>query len=214
MITKLLSLSISGIILLVISLNTLANSPADQLKDMLIQAPALSAKVVHSTYKYNERKNSKTLMQQLEAHLYLEQPLKFNWQVAGEFAQTVICDGITSWFYEADLNQVIIQPLKDKDLAQTPILLLSSQPDNIEKKFSVTASHTSNTTSFELLAKNPSNMFSKVIILFRQGLISNMTLHDKMYNIISLDFTQVKQLQSLPDKLFTFVLPKGVDIIR
>ena len=56
--------------------------------------------------------------------VWLVKPNQFRWQVDSPNQQLYVTDGVTLWSYEADLQQVIKQPL-GHEVSQTPILLLS-----------------------------------------------------------------------------------------
>lgn len=57
-----------------------------------------------------------------------QRPDRLRFETQQPFAQTIVADGQTLWFYDPDLNQVSARPQKDA-LAHTPAALLASSAD-------------------------------------------------------------------------------------
>ena len=155
-----------------------------------------------------------TLLQEVIAQLYLLAPLKFHWHVGGEFEQKIISDGTTSWLYEKDINQVIVQPLASLNLQDTPILLLSADANEISRLFVVEHVLDQKKMSFRLTAKQPDQLLTSIELVFIDKVIDSMKVEDKLSNITVFTFTQVKLSDTLTDGLFEFVIPAGVDVVR
>ena len=197
-----------------LAVNTdLAN--AKRFINLLNATPILQAKVVQASYKhFKDKTDKKILLQQLNADFFFKQPLKFKWQVKDDFQQQIIANGKLSWLYEPDIEQVIIKNITNYDIAHTPILLLGSSAAKIIKDFKVAILEQSRVKKFTFLPKKPDSMFNRLEVNFNLDMIQLIRVYDNLSNLTEFSFTQVKKLQSLPDSMFNFVIPKGTSVVK
>ena len=66
----------------------------------------------------------------------LQRPGRFRWEVVEPYSQVVVTDGTTVYVFDADLEQVTVQPL-DETLQGTPARLLIGSMDALESSFAV-----------------------------------------------------------------------------
>jgi len=72
--------------------------------------------------------------QSAQGEFLLSRPGKFRWTVDKPYKQLIVGDGEKIWFYDEDLQQVIVRGSRDA-LGATPAALLSGRED-VEKAFS------------------------------------------------------------------------------
>ena len=71
-----------------------------------------------------------------KGQLWISKPNRFRVDTISPSLQSLISDGTDFWSFDADLEQVIVSKLNE-DLNQMPILLFSSDIDNIENSYEV-----------------------------------------------------------------------------
>lgn len=154
------------------------------------------------------------VLQKSGGSMLFARPGKFRWSYDTPYQQLIVGDGEQVWFYDQDLEQVTARKL-DITLGSTPAALLAGGK-TIEQDFDLQeieaqgelewleASSKSEDTSFELIRLG----FS------RTGELREMILRDNLGQLTWLIFSQTEHNPALPDDLFQFTPPAGVDIIR
>lgn len=142
--------------------------------------------------------------------LWLERPNQFRYQIKSPNEQLYVSDGHQLWNYDKPLLQVIVQPL-NRQIQQTPLLLLSGKVSDISKLFKVTSIADG---EFELIPKSKDNLISKIVMTFKLGHPEDMQLTNPFGQITTINFTDVRMNQPISKSLFQFVPPKGVDVLR
>ena len=144
--------------------------------------------------------------------LYLQKPGRFRWDYADPSEQLILADGKQIWFYDKDLQQANVRGM-DASLANTPAVLLSGG-GSLSSQFDVTSLPPSDGLEwYQLIPKHADTDFQLVRIGFRGGELASMFLADKLNQVTQLTFTNPKRNTKLAPDLFTFVPPKGVDVI-
>lgn len=144
---------------------------------------------------------------------FLQRPGKFRWNYLKPFKQEIVSDSGKVWYYDEDLEQVTIRKL-DKSVGATPALLLSGDI-NLEDNFSFQQQGSDGEMSWiKLLPKNEDSGFKYVLIGFDQGLLAGMELSDNFGQLTRIYFSEIKMNPKLPDSLFKFTPPEGVDVFE
>ena len=122
-------------------------------------------------------------------------------------------DGQKFWIYDADLKQVTVKRL-DAALGSSPAALLSGS-NEIERGF--TLSNIEGRNGLEWLQAQPKSnetTFEKILMAFNsKSQLVVMELHDAFGNHTVLRFSELINNPALSSKRFTFVPPKGVDVL-
>jgi outer membrane lipoprotein carrier protein len=183
---------------------SLANaSPVSDLNTKLTSLETISAHFTQTVYDQNNQVLSKST-----GSLVLMRPNKFRFSIDAPSAQLTVSDGKTLTTYQPDLQQVTISPLP-KNTYQTPLSILSGEQGGLQKAFMVTE----NGNSFILIPKDKNSNFQKIQLVFQGDLLTSMTLWDNFSQKTNLAFSDVSQLLPSDKNLFSFMPPKGVDII-
>ena len=111
-----------------------------------------------------------------------------------------------------DMAQVNVRDM-DATLASTPAVLLSSGAP-VSREFEIkTLPDSEGLNWYELRPRQQNGDFLAARIGFAKGELRRMLLADKLNQLTRLDFSNAVRNQPLPDSLFTFSPPAGVDII-
>lgn len=156
------------------------------------------------------------VLQRVDGFMQVAKPGKLHWQTEGIYEQLVISNGSSLWIYDADLEQVSIKNM-DNRLAETPALLLGGDISAIADDFIINQQPTDASILYVLQPKDTSQLFDSLELRFNtlvesQPLIE-MTISDASGQITRIDFQNVQHNPELNDSIFTFTIPKGIDVI-
>lgn len=146
----------------------------------------------------------------------LERPGKFRWDYSKPFVQQIIGDGKKVWLYDRDLEQVTVKSMGGA-LGNTPALLLSgTEPLNNNffiNELGAEIDSNEDRDWVELLPKNTDAGFDRMVLIFEKDGLKAMELRDGLGQNTRLVFTDIKLNIQIDAAQFTFVPPKGIDII-
>ena len=205
-IKHLLHYSIAGIMLLA-SATSMAAEGINKLNNFM-----LSIVTYQADFKQTILDLKGNVIEEAQGKLQLERPGKFRWDYNQPYPQHIIADGERIWFYDVDLEQITVNP-QQETLADSPAALLSgvTMPDE-----------TYNISEFEsddglfwvrLVPKDLEANFQKITLAFNKHGLSQMVLRDSFGQQTRLVFTHAKENLVLADNTFTFIPPKGVDVV-
>jgi outer membrane lipoprotein carrier protein len=148
-------------------------------------------------------------------------PSRFRFDYQKPFAQTIVADGQTLWLYDADLEQVTART-QSQALGSTPAALIATAANlaSLEKDFVLQALPDADGLQWVLASpKNREGSLQSVRIGLKQedthvGL-SKLEILDALgqNSVLSFDRFSVNPA-GLGAATFSFVPPKGVDVIR
>lgn len=154
-----------------------------------------------------------TQLQETSGEMALQRPGLFNWHTDAPQEQLMVSDGKKVSLWDPDLEQVTIKTL-DQRLTQTPALLLSGDVSKISQSFDITYKEAGDVIDFVLKPKTKDTLFDSLRLSFRRGLINDMQLIDGVGQRTNILFMNVKANEPVPASKFTFVPPKGADVIQ
>jgi len=137
-------------------------------------------------------------------------PNKFRWQTTQPNQQLILADGNIIWIYDEDLEQVTKQQQHTSN-ANNPAIFLSGKVEGIPDRFIVSRIAEN---EFRLIAKSEEDMFESIRLSFSGEKLSEMVVKTRLGQESKFVFSQVELNATLPDRLFIFKPPKGVDIIE
>lgn len=144
--------------------------------------------------------------------LMLSRPGKFRWETQMPYPQLIVGDGERVWFYDEDLNQVVVRS-REEALGGTPAALLAGDAD-LNKTFDI--SSLPDRDGFSWLSAIPHNKetgFKEIRLGFIDGKLKMLELDDSFNQKIVTRFIQVDYNPAIPEERFTFKPPKGADVI-
>jgi len=144
---------------------------------------------------------------------YLQQPGKFRWNYTKPYLQEIVAKDDKVWFYDADLEQVIIKKI-DQSIGDTPALLLSGAVD-LKAKYQLLEQAQKNGLHWiKLIPKQQDSSFKYILIGLKAGVLSEMELSDNFGQLTKIIFSELKLPKKLEPTLFDFKAPKGTDVFE
>jgi chaperone LolA len=145
--------------------------------------------------------------------LALSRPDRFRWEYRTPYEQTIVADGKRVWLYDRDLEQVTVRPLED-GIGATPAMLLSGTGKVADAFTSTGIDPDARWKWYRLQPKQPSADFERVSLAFDgDGRLGGMELEDKLGQVTSIDFSDVRVNGRVDASQFQFTPPEGVDVI-
>ncbi len=179
---------------------------AEKLSPLLSGVKSMTANFTQTTQGAGARNGN------FSGTMSVQRPNQFRWQTASPAEQLIVANGDTLWVYDKDLKQATKQNV-DRQVGNTPALLLSGDPKRIAENFKVTQPNTSR-NYFELYPKSSNANFQKLGISFNSGKPVRMVLIDSLGQTTSIRFSNVRLNGNISASKFSFTPPEGVDVIN
>lgn len=130
------------------------------------------------------------------------------------FVQQIIANSEVVWVYDPDLQQATKQKL-DKQVGNTPALLLSGDSKKIASSFNVSEDpkNSAKNASFILKPKDKEAVFETLRVSFTGSSLKSMHLKDSLGQKTDIFFSQMQVNGKIAPSLFQFTPPKDVDVI-
>ena len=152
------------------------------------------------------------IIQEAKGRFELKRPGKFRWEYDPPYSQHIIADGKNLWMFDIELAQATVQPL-DEALGNAPIILLTDTKP-LTEDFEIREMPDAFGLSWIALAPRIQDTeFYRVEIGMDGNLIREMKLHDHFDQQTIIRFSNMLTNENLPDSLFIFSIPQGVDVI-
>jgi outer membrane lipoprotein carrier protein len=199
-----------ALFLLVFKLTVIASelTAVEQLSAQLKLMNSLSAQFTQSI-----EDNRGERLQQASGTLIVKRPRKFYWRTEQPYEHLVVTNGDLLWLYDIDLDQITKQKFTP-DLDKAPALLLSGEIAEISQQYTVEVITNNNVgLQFSLLPISDDNLFKQLTISFSGSLLTAMSLKDSFDQLTTISFTEVKLNTVVPEALFDFIVPDGIDVI-
>ncbi len=198
----------SALIIFTISISASAHADSlDKLKAFISGTQTMRAGFEQSVID----KNGKS-MQGASGTMQFSRPGKFRWEYLKPYKQEVVGDGVKLWIFDPDLNQVTVKKLGDS-LGDSPAALLAGNND-LDKHYTLT--DTGSKADIEWLdavPKSKDTTFERVRIGFKGDALNVMELKDNFGQTTVIKFSALEKNPKLAGGAFTFVPPKGVDVV-
>ncbi len=140
-------------------------------------------------------------------------PGKFRWEVRKPFEQLMVADGEQLYFYDRDLNQVVVKKLSEA-LGQTPAAVLFGTGDPGRSFALRDLAERDGLAWVELVPKAHDAGLHRIAIGFRNGLPIQMEVLDAFDRTTWFTFTTMVRDFRLPPETFRFAIPPGADVLR
>ena len=153
-------------------------------------------------------------LQTLQGEMQVKRPGLFRWDTTRPFSQQIVANGQTVWVYDPELQQATRQKL-DKQVGNTPALLLSGDSKKIASSFYVTQEKTGNKSlsAFVLKPKDKDAVFESLRVSFSGSQLNSMQLKDSLGQRTDISFSQIQVNGKIAESIFQFTPPKDVDVI-
>ncbi len=153
------------------------------------------------------------MLQQSTGTLQFSRPGKFRWEYDKPYEQVIVGDGVKLWVYDKDLNQVTERKL-DRALGASPAALLAGS-NEIDKSYTLTNIGSQEGLDWlEAVPKTKDGAFERIRLGFGKAGLDAMELRDQFGQVTVIKFADMERNGKLAADAFTFVVPKGADVIR
>ena len=144
--------------------------------------------------------------------LALQAPHLFRWQVTDPYQQLIVADGKKVWVYEPDLQQVTVRD-QGAEEAHSPLTILTDL-SQLDSEFKATDAGTRDGLEWlRLVSRSKDPQFEYADIGFDSSGPRRMVFKDTLGNRTEIAFSGWQRNPSLPADTFTFVPPKGTDVV-
>jgi outer membrane lipoprotein carrier protein len=143
-------------------------------------------------------------------------PGKFRWEVKKPYSQLMVSDGSQLFFFDKDLNQVVIRKLSDV-LGATPAAILFGS-NEFERNFKLTALASKGEVEWvealPVVSGSREAGFEKMNIGFKGSLPVGMEVKDAFGRTSVFSFTGMQRNAPISDNEFKFTIPAGAEVVR
>lgn len=144
--------------------------------------------------------------------LVLEAPRLFRWQVTDPYQQLIVADGHKVWVYEPDLEQVTVRD-QGAEEAHSPLTVLTDL-SQLDSEFKATDTGMRDGLDWlRLVSRSKDPQFEYADIGFDAAGPRRMVFKDTLGNRTVIVFSGWQRNPDLPTGTFTFVPPKGTDVV-
>lgn len=180
----------------------------EKLEGFISKAKNLQAKFTQTSL--DEAGN---VAQSSQGDFYLQQPGKFRWNYNKPYVQQIVSKEGKVWFYDADLEQLIIKKI-DQSIGDTPALLLSGSVD-LNEKYSINIERQDADVQWiKLTPRSTESSFKYILVGLKGDMLYGMELSDNFGQLTQIIFSNIQLPDSLAPELFEFVVPEGTDVFE
>jgi len=198
-----------------------AAQPAPTLDDVVRGVEGAYGKMTDLKGEFTQSALNKSLNQTINAQgvVYLKKGGKLRWEYAEPTKQEIISDGKSIWIYTPQLNQVNTGPAPEA--LSGPAGSFLSGLGKLREHFNVRFLNPAQPRDAEgnvvldLTPKQPLPTLTRLILTLdgKSYDVRKAVVHDQFENTVTMQFTKVAVNTGVPDKMFTFVAPKGVAVV-
>jgi len=151
-----------------------------------------------------------------EGAVYFKKPGKMRWNYQKPFKQEIVSDGKTLWNYRVEDKQVMVGQMSQTVQGKVPSTFLAGL-GNLQRDFQarwVKEPSPREPYSLELTPQDIQGSLEKLFLLVdRESYqILQARIQDVMGNTTQISFLKIQFDNRLPDSLFTFTPPRGVEV--
>jgi outer membrane lipoprotein carrier protein len=144
--------------------------------------------------------------------LALEAPRQFRWDTTTPYQQTIVADGSRVWLYDPELEQVTVR-VQSTEEAHSPLTVLTDVA-HLDKNF-----HTAERGEHDglvwlrLTSTGKDPQFDYADLGFGANGLARMSFRDQLGATTDIRFSDWQRNIPIPPSAFSFVPPKGTDVI-
>ena len=199
------------VMVVLVSVNAHAQTPPNPLTDFRSYTRDLNA--LAGSFTQEVRDKNGRVSRQSAGTFAIARPGKFRFVYEKPYKQTIVSDGTTVWLYDEDLNQVTTKKLADT-LSEQPLTLLLD-PAAAEKAFELKVLESRGSIGYvEAKPRKADASVDELRIAMVAAQPAELSWRDALQNTNAIRFTALTKNGKLAADAFTFVPPKGVDILK
>ena len=152
-------------------------------------------------------------IQSAAGKVWIKKPAGLRWQLITPSQQLYVVNHQWMWIYDADLMQATVQHLTPST-AFSPALLLSNNTEQWLHQFVISYHEKKGLQVFTLKSRHSNAAFTEIVLSFDRSVLVKMEMVDRLLQTTIFSFKNIKLNGPLAPKLFEFVPPAGVDVVR
>jgi outer membrane lipoprotein carrier protein len=196
---------------LLLCVNAQAQTPANPLADFRAYTRDLAS--LSGSFTQEVRDKNGRVSRQSAGTFAIARPGKFRFTYEKPYKQTIVSDGVTVWLHDEDLNQVTTKKLADT-LSEQPLSLLLD-PAAAEKTFELKTLESRGSIGYvEAKPRRADASVDELRIAMVASIPAELSWRDALQNTNTIRFTALTKNGKLAADAFSFVPPKGVDILK
>jgi outer membrane lipoprotein carrier protein len=192
--------------------------PAQTLEDVVRDLEAAYGRMTDLRAEFTQTAFNKSLDQTIPAQgtVYLKKGGKLRWEYTEPTPQEIVSDGKKLWVYTPSLNQVNVGDAPEALAGPAGSFLAGL--GRLRAEFSVRFLNPTEPKDAEgdwvldLVPKQPLPTLARLILSVdaKTWAVRKAVVYDQFENTVTMRLTKVAVNAGLPDRLFTFVAPRGV----
>ena len=174
----------------------------------------------HADFSQEAEVKALNKVQKAQGEVWFKKPGKMRWNYHAPAEDEIVSDGNTLWYYSQEEKQVIESPLSKVSDTETTSTLLSGL-GKIKELFDVSFAKAEGLDGagsylLDLKPKTEEEGYNKVTIAVDKNtmLVNTMYLYDPYGNLTTVNLTDISVDKGVPDSLFVFNAPDGVEVIK
>lgn len=188
-----------------------AQIPANALTDFRAYTRDLTS--LSGSFTQEVRDKNGRVSRQSAGTFAIARPGKFRFTYEKPYKQTIVSDGVTVWLHDEDLNQLTTRKLADT-LSEQPLSLLLD-PAAAEKSFELKTLESRGSIGYvEAKPRRADASVDELRIAMVASRPAELSWRDALQNTNTIRFTSLTKNGKLAVDAFSFVPPKGVDILK
>jgi outer membrane lipoprotein carrier protein len=151
--------------------------------------------------------------------VFIKKPGKMRWEYSPPDEKLFVSDGVKLYSYIPQAKQVIVSTVPKEDEASTPTLFLAGK-GNLTRDFTPSAGALppgapAGARAVKLVPKSRQPDYDWLVLVTDPATyqIRGLVTIDAQGGTSTFSFTNLKENAGLPDKLFAFTIPRGVDVV-
>ncbi len=176
------------------------------------------AKVENFRAKFTQTSRAPGVVQNEQAKgiVYLRKDGKFRWDYEKPEVVLIVSDGQTLWIYQAEDKQVMVDPRFGKKMKRFPYTFLSGM-QNLHRDFTATIKKVGDrSVVLELIPRKQLKDIRKMSLTLDKKTLFILKISWVTFQEVetSIGFDDIDITSKIPDSVFHFDPPEGVDIVR
>lgn len=151
--------------------------------------------------------------------MFTKKPNLFRWEVLEPDESLIIINNDKVWNYDKDLEQVTIQKLEKENMTNSAFFL-SENTNALQENYNILsfnckeAKLSTSKKCFKLVPKNENTPFQSLLLGFTNENLTGLVLNDQLDQTTIINFMEPKVNGDINSSLFTFKIPKNVDVVQ
>ena len=148
----------------------------------------------------------------------IKKPARMRWTYEAPERKIFVADGVRIYSYIPEDKQVLVSPVPAEDDPTTPVLFLTGKGQltrDFTAAFAATPDPLPDTVTVKLTPKRREAEYEWLTFVVDRGTwrLRKLVTGDAQGGQSTFTFTNVRENTGVQDKVFRFVIPKGVDVV-